>query len=381
MTVRPAATVSEHFSGVEDPRVACLVTHPLINIMTITLCAVIAGADNWSEVATFGEGKKEWLAKFLDLSAGTPSHDTFSLVFARLNPEQLQDSFISWVRAVYQRLTGEVVAVDGKKLRHSFDSAEEQPMITMVSAWATEAEVVLGQLTVAEGSNEITAIPKLIRLLDLKGCIVTIDAIGCQKEIAQQIVDQEADYLLAVKGNQEHLLADIELLFRLAEENDFAKVDCNYARTVNKGHNRIEVRHCWAISGEESLQFLQDYEAWPQLRTVIRIMSERHIGQSVSRQYRFYISSLPNDAEHLLQVKRSHWAIENGLHWVLDIAFREDDSRVRKGNGARNLGLFRHMAVNLLKNEKTAKGGIHNKRMQAAWNEQYLVKVLSGGMR
>jgi predicted transposase YbfD/YdcC len=381
MTIRPAATVSEHFSGVEDPRVACLVTHPLINIMTITLCAVIAGADNWSEVATFGEGKKEWLAKFLDMSEGTPSHDTFSLVFARLNPEQLQDSFISWVRAVYQRLTGEVVAVDGKKLRHSFDSAEEQPMITMVSAWATEAEVVLGQLTVTEGSNEITAIPKLLRLLDLKGCIVTIDAIGCQKEIAQQIVDQEADYLLAVKGNQEHLLADIELLFRLAEENDFAKVDCNYARTVNKGHNRIEVRHCWAISGEESLQFLQNYEEWPKLRTVIRIMSERHIGQSVSRQYRYYISSLPNDAEHLLQVKRSHWAIENGLHWVLDVAFREDDSRVRKGNGARNLALFRHMAVNLLKNEKTAKGGIHNKRMQAAWNEQYLVKVLSGGMR
>jgi predicted transposase YbfD/YdcC len=381
MTKELAVAVSEHFSGVEDPRVACLVTHPLINIMTITLCAVIAGADNWSEVATFGEGKKEWLAKFLDLREGTPSHDTFSLVFARLNPEQLQESFISWVRAVYQRLTGEVVAVDGKKLRHSFNSAEEQPMLTMVSAWATEAEVVLGQLAVAEDSNEITAIPKLLRLLDLQGCIVTIDAIGCQKEIAQQIVSQKADYLLAVKGNHENLLADIELLFRLAEQNDFAKVDCRYARTVNKGHNRIEVRHCWAISGEESLQFLQDNAAWPQLRTVIRIKSERHIGPTVSHQYRYYISSLPNDAEHLLQVKRSHWAIENGLHWVLDIAFREDDSRVRKGNGARNLALLRHMAVNLLKNEKTAKGGIHNKRMQAAWNEQYLVKVLSGGMR
>jgi predicted transposase YbfD/YdcC len=381
MSKQPAATISEHFSGVQDPRVACLVTHPLLNIMTITLCAVIAGADNWSEVATFGEGKKEWLGSFLDLRAGTHSHDTFSLVFARLNPEQLQDSFISWVRAVYQRLTGVVVAVDGKKLRHSFDTAEEQPMITMVSAWASEAEVVLGQLAVAEGSNEITAIPKLLQLLDLQGCIVTIDAIGCQKEIAQQIVSQKADYLLAVKGNHENLLADIELLFRLAEQNDFAKVDCTYARTVNKGHNRIEVRHCWAISGEDSLQFLQDYEAWPQLRTVIRIDSERHIGQSVARQSRYYISSLPNDAEHLLQVKRSHWAIENGLHWVLDIAFREDDSRVRKGNGPRNLALFRHMAVNLLKNEKTAKGGIHNKRMQAAWNEQYLLKVLSGGMR
>lgn len=381
MTTQPAASISEHFAGVDDPRVACLVTHPLINLMTITLCAVIAGADNWSEVATFGEGKQAWLASFLDLSAGIPSHDTFSLVFARLNPEQLQDGFISWVRAVYQRATGDVVAVDGKKLRHSFDTAEEQPMLTMVSAWATEAEVVLGQVAVAEGSNEITAIPKLLRLLDLSGCIVTIDAIGCQKEVAQQIVGQQADYLLAVKGNQEHLLADVELLFRLAEQNDYAKVDCHYARTTNKGHNRIEVRHCWAIAGQESLQFLQDYAQWPQLQTVIRIDSVRHVGQSVSRQSRYYISSLPNDAEHLLQVKRSHWAIENGLHWVLDIAFREDDSRVRKGNGARNLALFRHMAVNLLKNEKTAKGGIHNKRMQAAWNEHYLVKVLAGGMR
>ena len=381
MTNQATATVSEHFSGVEDPRVACLVTHPLINIMTITLCAVIAGADNWSEVATFGEGKQAWLGRFLDLSAGTPSHDTFSLVFARLDPDQLQTGFISWVRAVYQRLTGEVVAVDGKKLRHSFDTATDQPMITMVTAWATEAEVVLGQLAVDEGSNEITAIPKLLRLLDLQGCIVTIDAIGCQKEIAQQVVEQGADYLLAVKGNQERLLADIELLFRLAEHNDYTKVDCDYAQTVNKGHNRIEVRRCWAISGEDSLQFLHDHHAWPKLRTVIRIDSERHIGQAIARQSRYYISSLPNDAEHLLQVKRSHWAIENGLHWVLDIAFREDDSRVRKGHGARNLALFRHMAVNLLKHEQTAKGGIHNKRMQAAWNERYLLKVLKGGMR
>jgi predicted transposase YbfD/YdcC len=381
MTEQPAVTIGEYFAGIDDPRMACLVTHPLINIMTITLCAVIAGADNWSEVATFGEGRKEWLAKFLDLSAGTPSHDTFSLVFGRLNPEQLQDSFISWVRAVYRRLTGEVVAVDGKKLRHSFDTAADQPMITMVSAWATEAEVVLGQLVVDDGSNEITAIPKLLRLLDLKGCIVTIDAIGCQKDIAQQIIKQEADYLLAVKDNHEHLLADVVLLFRLAEQNGYAKVDCTYARTVNKGHNRIEIRHCWAISGEESLQFLQDCEAWPGLRTVIRIDSERHIGETVSRQSRHYISSLPNDAEHLLQVKRSHWTIENGLHWVLDIAFREDDCRVRQGHGPRNLALFRHMAVNLLKQEKPAKGGIHNKRMQAAWNDNYLVKVLSGGMR
>lgn len=381
MTKPPTATIAEHFGTVEDPRVACLITHPLVNIMTITLCAVIAGADNWSEVATFGEGKQEWLGQFLDLSQGTPSHDTFTTVFARLDPAQLQDGFISWVRAVYHRLSGEVVAVDGKKIRHSFDTASEQPMLTMVSAWATEAEAVLGQLPVAEASNEITAIPQLLRLLDLKGCIVTVDAIGCQKEIAQQIVDQEADYLLAVKGNQAALLEDIELFFRLAEQNHFAKVNCTTAAMVNKGHGRIEIRHCWAISGEESLQFLRDYQAWPKLRTLVRIDSERRLGERITRHSRYYISSLPNDAEHLLQVKRSHWAIENGLHWVLDIAFREDDSRVRKGHGAHNLALFRHMAVNLLKQEKTAKGGIHNKRMQAAWNEHYLVKVLSGSMR
>lgn len=383
MAKQPTATIAEHFGNVEDPRLACLITHPLVNIMTITLCAVIAGADNWSEVATFGEGKREWLAQFLDLSQGTPSHDTFTTVFARLDPEQLQASFISWVRAVYQCLRGEgeVVAVDGKHIRHSFDTASEQPMITMVSAWATEAEVVLGQLQVAEQSNEITAIPKLLRLLDLKGCIVTVDAIGCQKEIAQQIIDQEADYLLAVKGNQDHLLEDMELLFRLAEQNNFAKVNYTAARSVNKGHGRLEIRHCWTISGEESVQFLRDCDAWPNLQTLVRIDSERRIGERVSRHSRYYISSLPNDAAHLLQVKRSHWAIENGLHWVLDIAFREDDSRVRKGHGARNLALFRHMALNLLKLEKTAKGGIHNKRMQAAWNEHYLLQVLSGSMR
>ena len=349
--------------------------------MTIALCAIIAGADSWTEVATFGERKKEWLGQFLDLDKGTPSHDTFTTVFAILDPDQLQNGFISWVQAIYQRLIGEVIAVDGKKLRHSFDTVSEQAMITMVSAWATKAEMVLGQLKVPEGTNEISAIPNLLRLLDLNDCIVTIDAIGCQTEIAQQIVDQGADYLLAVKANQGNLYEDINLFFHLAAENDFAKVDHSYARTVNKGHGRIEVRECWAISGEESLQFLRSHEGWPALQTIIRIVSERHIGDKVSRESRYFITSLINDAKHLLQTKRSHWAIENELHWVLDIAFREDDSRVRMGHGAQNLALLRHMAVNLLKQEKSAKGGIHAKRMQAAWDKHYLVKVLSGSMR
>lgn len=377
----PTAAIEAHFENVDDPRVPYLVIHPLINIFTIALAAIIAGADSWSEVATFGQRKKEWLSQFLDMKMGTPSHDTFSTVFGVLDPRQLQDGFISWVQAVYQRLKGEVVAVDGKMLRHSFNTAQAQPMITMVSAWATEAELVLGQLKVDQGTNEITAIPQLLRLLELNGCIVTVDAIGCQKDIAEEIVAQGADYLLAVKGNQEQLYEDIELFFRLSAENDFAKVDHTYARNVNKGHGRIEVRQCWAISGEESLQFLRGYHDWPRLQTIVRIDSQRHVGDQLSLESRFFISSLPNNAEHLLQVKRSHWAIENELHWVLDIAFREDDSRVRTGHGAENLATLRHMAVNLLKQEKSAKGGIHAKRMQAAWDEEYLVKVLSGSMR
>lgn len=381
MTEKPTTAIEAHFGSVEDPRVAYLVRHPLMNIITIALCAIIAGADNWSEVATFGERRKEWLGRFLDLRQGTPSHDTFSNLFGMLDPRQLQNGFISWVQAIYQRMTGAVVAVDGKKLRHSFDTASAQPMITMVNAWATEAELVLGQLKVDDASNEITAIPELLRLLDLHGCIVTIDAIGCQRDIAAQIVEQGADYLLAVKSNQEQLHEDIALFFRLAAENGFAKVDHTHARSVNKGHGRIEVRDCWAISGEESLQFLRGYAHWPRLQTIVRIDSQRRIADKIAHETRFFISSLANDAQHLLRVKRSHWAIENELHWVLDIAFREDDSRVRLGHGAENLATLRQMALNLLKQEKSAKGGVHNKRMQAAWDEDYLVKVLSGSMR
>lgn len=381
MSDTATTVIEKHFGNVEDPRVPYLVIHPLINILTIALCAIIAGADNWSEVASFGERKQNWLGRFLNLERGVPSHDTFSTLFGMLDPVQLQDSFISWVQTVYQHLTGGVVAVDGKKLRHSFDSASGQPMITMVSAWAVEAELVLGQLKMDQGSNEISAIPKLLRLLDLRGCIVTVDAIGCQKEIAQQLVDQEADYLLTVKSNQPHLYEDIELFFRLSAENNFAQVNWTHARTVNKGHGRIEVRDCWAISGEESLQFLRDYQEWPQLQSIVRIDSERRVGEKVSRESRFFISSLPNDAAHLLHVRRRHWAIENELHWVLDIAFREDEARVRLEHGAENLALFRHLALNLLKQNKSAKGGIHAKRMQAAWDEDYLLQILSGSMR
>jgi predicted transposase YbfD/YdcC len=378
MSDKIVPTIQEHFSDVEDPRRTYLNDHPLINILTITLCAVVAGAEGWTDVENFGKQKQAWLSQFLDLQNGIPSHDTIGRVFARLDPQSFRQSFLSWVQAVFEVTAGQVLAVDGKKLRRSHDKTLGKEAISMVSAWATANHLVLGQVKVKSKSNEITAVPALLAILDLTGCIVTIDAIGTQTEIAQQIVDQGGDYLLPVKENQKQLYEDIELFFKLAQQNDFAKVTHTYHRTANGGHGRIEVRQCWAISNADSLAFLRGDGLWPRLQCIVMIQSERRTQQKVSSQTHYFITSLENDARAILAAKRDHWGIENGLHWVLDVAFREDDSRVRQGNADQNLAVIRHMALNLLKQEKTAKGGIKAKRLQAAWNEDYLVKVLSG---
>lgn len=374
---QPLPAIAAHFDELEDPRRTFLNDHSLINIITIALCAIIAGAETWTDVESFGKSKRVWLSRFLDLSQGIPSHDTFGRVFARLNPEQFQACFLSWVQAVFEITQGQVIAVDGKKLRHSYDKTLGQAAIHMVSAWAAANELVLGQVKVDDKSNEITVIPALLALLDITGCIVTIDAMGCQTEIARQIVDQGGDYLLAVKGNQGNLYDDIVFFFDLAQQNGFAKVSHTYHQTVNGGHGRIEKRQCWVISGADSLSFLSTYGDWPQLQTIVMIQSQRHLNGQVSQETRYFISSLPNDAQQILDAKRTHWGIENKLHWVLDVAFREDDSRVRQGNAAQNLAILRHAALNLLKQEKSAKGGIQAKRLQAAWNDDYLLKVLS----
>lgn len=371
------SSIVEHFSILEDPRRTCLNDHSLINIITIALCAITAGAETWTDVESFGTHKQAWLSRFLDLPHGIPSHDTFGRVFARLNPEQFQACFLSWVQAVFEITNGQVIAVDGKNLRHSYDKTLGKAAIYMVSAWATANELVLGQVKVNDKSNEITAIPALLALLDITGCIITIDAMGCQTEIARQIVDQGGDYLLAVKKNQGNLYEDIAFFFDLAQQNGFADVSHTYHHTVNGGHGRIEKRQCWAISGADSLAFLRNDSNWVGLQTIVMIQSERHLAGQVSQETRYFISSLANDAQQILAVKRSHWGIENKLHWVLDMAFREDDCRVRQGNAAQNLAVLRHMALNLLKQERTAKGGINAKRLLAAWNEDYLLKVLS----
>ena len=376
MEQNPAATIAEHFSELEDPR-RYNKRHLLHDIIVVAICAAICGADDWVAVEDFGRAKQSWFEEFLELPHGIPSHDTFGDVFRVLDPDQFRRGFIQWVQAVNEVTGGQIVPIDGKKLRRSHDKTLGKNAIHMVSAWAAENHVVLGQIKVDDKSNEITAIPQLLDLLEISGCIVTIDAMGCQREIARKIVeDKDADYVLALKGNQGGLFEDVKGLFEHAQEVGFE--NCEHYRTEEKGHGRLEVRECWTASDSESLASIQSLADWQDLRTVIMVKSERFVGDKRSEESRYYISSLSGDAEQALEAVRGHWGIENKVHWVLDIAFREDDCRIRKGNGAQNFAILRHIALNVLKQEKTAKCGVKNKRLKAGWDESYLLKVLSG---
>jgi predicted transposase YbfD/YdcC len=328
-------------------------------------------------VQTWGKAKRPWLEKFLELPNGIPAHDTFGRLFARLDPQQFQTCFVSWIRAIAKRTQRQIVAMDGKKLRRSHDRALGKEAIGMVSAWATANRLVLGQWKITDKSNEIPAIPQLLHLLELAGCIVTLDAMGCQTEIATTIVQQHADYLLAVKANQGQLYQEVQDLFDGCHEVHFQEVPHDYTKTTNKGHGRLELRECWTVSAPEFLAQLSQRERWPNLQTVVMIRAERRLAETVSVETRYYISSLENDAKLALRAARGHWGIENGLHWVLDIAFREDESRVRKDHGPENLAVLRHIALNLLKQEPLTKTGIKTKRLKAAWDEDYLLRVLS----
>ena len=378
MQATKVATIAEHFSGVQDPRVERTKEHPLVNIIVIAICGVICGADTWVDIEHFGQAKADWLAQFLELENGIPAHDTFGRVFARLDPEEFQAGFVSWIQAVSKITAGEIVAIDGKQLRRSHDGRLGKKAIYMVSAWAVGNQLVLGQRKVDEKSNEITAIPKLLELLALAGCIVTIDAMGCQTDIAAEIVAQDADYVLALKGNQGRLHEDVAEMFAYFEKIDFAGVEHDYHRSVNGGHGRIEIRECWTFDPHQWADHFRTLQHWSQLRTVVMVVAQRQTDVQVTRETRFYISSLESDARQLLQAIRSHWGIENSLHWVLDIAFREDDSRIRTDHAPENMAVLRHIALNLLKQEQSAKCGIHAKRLKCAWDEDYLMKVLQG---
>jgi predicted transposase YbfD/YdcC len=375
MKLPPKHKLVEHFSEIEDPRIERTKRHKLVDILTIAVLAVICGADSWVAMESFGQAKLKWLKRILELPNGIPSHDTFARVFARLNPEQFQQCFLHWVRSLVHLSEGQVIAIDGKTLRQSYDAADSKAAIHLVSAWATANRVVLGQRKVDAKSNEITAIPHLLRMLEIDGCIVTIDAMGCQKTIAKSIIERGAEYVLALKDNQGHLFEDVQQVFAQAQARNFVGIDHDFHQTLDKGHGRVEIRRCWTMG---QVEFLTDADKWVKFTSIGMIQAERRIDGTIERETRYYISSLTSNAQRLSQAVRSHWLVENSLHWVLDLAFLEDACRIRKDYAPENLAVVRHIALNLLTQETTLKVGVKNKRLRAGWDEDYLLKVLLG---
>jgi predicted transposase YbfD/YdcC len=370
MSARKLSSLVAHFQTLEDPRLARTRLHSLLDILSITICAVICGADSWVEVEKYGVAKEDWLRGFLQLPNGIPAHDTFGRVFAALDPEQFRACFADWVAAVAEQTGLPHIAIDGKTLRRSHDRGQGQAALHLISAWAVEGHLTLGQLAVDGKSNEITAIPKLLEVLDVEGALVTIDAMGCQKEIAGKIVDQGGDYVLTVKENQPNLYAEVEQLDETALENEHA--GCSQCCEEGNSHGRHELRACYVLT---DLEKLTERAKWPGLQSVIVVLRDRTTAGKNTVEKHYYISSRKMSAEQFLKVIRGHWGIENSLHWVLDVVFDEDRSRVRKDHGPENLALLRRMAVSMLKAEKS-KGSIRGKRLIAGWKNEFLEKIL-----
>jgi predicted transposase YbfD/YdcC len=377
----PQTSIELYFGSLPDPRVERTRAHRLSDLHTIALCAILCGANDWVAVETFGQAKEAWLRTFLPLPGGIPSHDTFGRVFARLDPTALQACFAAWVQAVVGELPAQVVAIDGKTSRGSADRSRGQAALHLVSAWATASGLVLGQEATDAKSNEITAIPHLLKLLALEGCVVTIDAMGCQRTIAAQIHEQGADYVLALKGNQPTLHATVVAAFAEAHANapaEWQPAEQDVAQTLDADHGRVERRRVTALSDPDLLACLDPTGAWPGLRSVVEVQAERRPAGPTPSEPRYYLSSLPPDAALLGQAIRAHWGVENRLHWVLDVQFREDASAGRVGEGAHTFTVLRQLALNLLRQDRTTRGSIATKRFRAALDDTYLARLLAG---
>lgn len=382
MQKHPKLSLIEHFETLSDPRVDRTKDHDLIDVLIIAICTLLCGGESFNDMEDFGEAKHDWFKTFLGLRSGIPSHDTFNRVFAALDPEQFLDCFLRWTQSLRRAVAQEIVALDGKALRRALN--KDQSVKYIVSAWAESNNLVLGQLKVADKSNEITALPQLLRVLELSGCIVTLDAMGCQKKIAREIIESDADYVLALKGNQETVHREVKdfLDQTLAETQKprprGAKLSPAAAglaawETVEKDHGRLETRRYYQSS---ELAWFADLEQWEGLKSVGLVEAIREVDGKASVERRYYLSSLPVNIELFARAVRSHWGVENKLHWVMDVCFREDQSRARAGYAAENLATLRRLALNLLKRDKTKKRGIRGKQLNAGWDHAYLLRLL-----
>jgi predicted transposase YbfD/YdcC len=382
MELHPKKSLIEHLSTIQDPRVNRTKDHELIDILVIAICALLCRGESFNDMEDFGKAKCEWFKTFLSLPNGIPSHDTFNRLFQALDPEQFLEAFLNWTQSVRQAVPDEIVAMDGKALRRALN--EDKHPRYIVSAWAGENGLVLGQLKVDEKSNEITAVPRLLRVLELSGCIVTLDAMGCQKNIAKEIKEADAEYVLALKGNQDTIhrevkeflddaVAEAKTWRRPGVQPEVQAAPLATKKVVEKDHGRLETREYFQ---SQDLGWFADRSKWEGLQSVGMVESTREINGKISKERRYYISSLPLDIERFARAVRGHWGIENRLHWVLDVQLGEDQSRARSGYAAENLATLRRLAMNLLKSEKTKKRGIRGKQNSASWDHAYLLKLL-----
>jgi predicted transposase YbfD/YdcC len=369
----PSAAFPHHFATLEDPRIERCQRHALVDILFLAVCAVLSGANDFVAMEKFGHAKRAWLQKFVALPNGIPSHDTIGRVFSLLDSEHFIHCFLRWVQTIHEVTGGQLIGVDGKTVRASLDRAKGQNPLHVVSAWAAQNRVVLGEVMVDQKSNEITAIPKLLQMLELHGAIVTIDAMGCQKEIAAQVRERGADYVLTVKGNQEHLQEDIAAYFTALDEGTKRPRQHSQCTQQSHGHGRIETRWCDAVPVPRTLRHREE---WQDLKSICRVIRAWTEGDKEKSEVRYFISSLPADAQVLAKAILGHWGIENGLHWVLDMYFAEDKSRARTEHAAANLAVLRRWVITLLRQDKTLKDGIEKKRLQAGWNETILERFL-----